>query len=47
MTILCIHNGVSHTTNNVFDRNEKPIIPFLEFLQDLAQVGKKDFSSFH
>ena len=43
MTIWCIHNGVLHTTNNCFDRNENPMIPFLEFLQDVAQVGNKDF----
>ena len=30
--IWCIINGVLHTTNNGYDKNEKPIIPFLEFL---------------
>ena len=38
----CIYHGVLHTTNNGFDRNENRIISFLEFLQDVAQVGNKD-----
>ena len=42
MTIWCIHNRVLHTYNNGFDRNENPILSFLEFLQDIAQVGNKD-----
>ena len=42
MSIWCIKNGVLYTTNNGFDKNEKPIIPFLEFLQDVAQVDNKD-----
>ena len=33
MTICCIHNGVLHTTDNGFDRNEKPIILFLNFFK--------------
>ena len=40
--VWCIINGVLHTTNNGYDKNEKPIIPFLEFLQDIAQIGSKD-----
>ena len=40
--IWCKINGVLHTTNNGYDKNEKPIIPFLEFLQDIAQIGSKD-----
>ena len=40
--IWCIINGVLHTTNNGYDKNEKPIIPFLEFLQDIAEIGSKD-----
>ena len=43
MTIWCIHNNVLHTTNNGFDSDEYPIIPFLEFLQDIAQVGNKEY----
>ena len=43
MTIWCIHNNVLHTTNNGFDSDEYPIIPFLEFLQDVAQVGNKEY----
>ena len=42
MTIWCIDREVLHTTNNGFDRDEKPIITFLEFLQDVAQAGNKD-----
>ena len=42
MSIWCIKNGVLYTTNSGFDKNEKPIIPFLEFLQDIAQVDNKD-----
>ena len=44
MTIWCIHNNVLHTTNNGFDSDENPIIPFLEFLQDVTQaVNKENF----
>ena len=43
MTIWCIHNGVLHTTNKGFDKNEKSVIPFLEFLQDVAQVCNKGY----
>ena len=44
ITICCIHNNVLHATNNGFDRDEKPSIPFLEFLQDVAQaVNKENF----
>lgn len=32
-------NGHLYTTNNGYDRDTKPLIPFMEFLQDLAQVG--------
>ena len=42
MTIWCINSGVLHTTNNGFDSDKNPIIPFLEFLQDVAQAGNKD-----
>ena len=45
ITICCIHNNVLHATNNGFDRDEKPSIPFLEFLQDVAQaVNKENFN---
>ena len=44
MTIWCIHNNVWHTTNNGFDRDEKQVLPFIEFLQDVAQaVNKENF----
>ena len=43
MPMWCIYHGVLHTTNNGFDRNENQIIPFLEFLQDVAQVGNNDY----
>ena len=43
MTIWCIHNNDLHTAKNGFDSDEYPIIPFLEFLQDVAQVGNKEY----
>ena len=42
MTIWCIHNNVLYTTNNGFDSDENPIIPFLEFLQIVAQAFNKE-----
>ena len=40
--IFCIRYGVLYATYNGFDRDENPIIPFLEFLQDVAPAGNKD-----
>ena len=37
----CIKSGVLHTSNNGFDKDENPIIPFLEYLQDIAQTQNK------
>ena len=42
VTIWCINNNVLHTTNNGFDSDENPVIPFLEFHQDVAQAGNKE-----
>ena len=39
----CINQGVLHTTNNGFDKDENPIIRFLEFLEDVAQAGNQDY----
>lgn len=36
-----IIDNVIHTANNGHDRNDKPMIPLGEYLQDLAQVGNK------
>ncbi len=40
-TMWIMKEGVLHTTNNGWDRNEKPMIPFAEYLQDVAQIGNK------
>ena len=41
--IWCINHDVLHTTNNGFDSEKNPIIPFLEFLHDAVHAGDKDF----
>ena len=44
-TIWYIHNGVWHTIDNsliLVDSDKNSIIPFFQFLHDVAQAGNKD-----
>lgn len=42
MMLYTMKDGCLMTSNNGYDQNEKPLISFVEFLQDVAQIDDKN-----